>query len=140
MSQVTQDTLLEMKEKCEKVQNLLEEESKRDPETEPYKSKYAAREILSSMKSGLANIKDSISSSDPQFEQIEAMYGAVLLLLGTVALETEELATGEEHLMNCLEMLETKAIHSKNILIVLKALNQLGLLWSQRSDNEKSYG
>ncbi|XP_046663562.1 KIF-binding protein [Homalodisca vitripennis] len=140
MTEVSEDLLIELREKCEKVQNLLEEESKRDPETEPYKSKYAAREILSDMKSCLTNLKDSVRSSDPLFEEIEAMYGSVLLLLGIVALETEELATGEEHLMNCLACMEDQSMHPKKVLIVLRALNQLGLLWSQRSDGTKSHG
>uniref|UniRef100_A0A1B6MDG1 KIF-binding protein n=1 Tax=Graphocephala atropunctata TaxID=36148 RepID=A0A1B6MDG1_9HEMI len=140
MTEVSEDILIELREKCEKVQNLLEGESKRDPETEPYKSVYAAREILSDMKSCLANLKDSIRSSDPLHDQIEAMYGGVLLLLGTLALDTEELATGEEHLMNCLSCLEDQAMQPKKVLVVLKALNQLGLLWSQRSDGNKSHG
>lgn len=139
MSQVTEDVLTEIKEKCEKVHNLLEEESKHDSESQPYKSKYAARELLYEMKSTLSSIKDSIRLNDPLFDDITAIYGAVLLLLGTVSIDTEEFATGEEHLMNCLRSIELKAIHPKNILTVLKVLNQLGLLWSQRSDNQKSF-
>lgn len=140
MSKVTEDIIIELKEKCEKVQKLLEEESKHDPECDPYKSKYAAREILCDMKLCLANITDSIPSSDPMFDKTEAMFGAVLLLLGTIALDTEELATGEEHLMNCLNRIEDKAMRPMFVLIVLKAMNQLGLLWSQRADGNKSHG
>lgn len=140
MSQVSQDVIIELREKCEKVQNLLEEESKRDPEDNPYKSKYAAREVLNDMKSRLSNIKDSIPSNDPSFELIENMYGAVMLLLGTISIDTEELATGEEQLMNCLNKLEDRALNPQSIVIVIKALNQLGLLWSQRGDPNKSHG
>lgn len=139
MSGVSEDIFVDLREKGEKVQKLIEEECKFDPDTEPYKSKYAARNILNDMKSCLTNLKDSIPSSDPQFLHVEAMHGAVLLLLGTVALDTEELATGEEHLMNCLNNLEDNSLNPKKVLIVLKALNQLGLLWSQRADADKSH-
>lgn len=139
MSAVSEDILIDLREKGEKVQKLLEEESKFDPDTEPYKSKYAARKILSDMKSCLTNLKDSIRSSDHQFLHVEAMHGAVLLLLGSVALDTEELATGEEHLMNCLNNLEDKSMSPNTVLVVLKALNQLGLLWSERGDGDKSH-
>lgn len=139
MSGVSEDIFIDLRERGEKVQKLLEEESKFDPDTEPYKSKYAAQKILCDMKSCLTNLKDSIRSSDPQFLRVEAMHGAVLLLLGSVALDTEELATGEEHLMNCLNNLEDKTMSPNTVLVVLKALNQLGLLWSQRADAEKSH-
>lgn len=139
MSAVSEDVFIDLREKGEKVQKLLEEESKLDPDTEPYKSKYAARKILCDMKSCLSNLKDSIRSSDPRFLHVEAMHGAVLLLLGSVALDTEELATGEEHLMNCLNNLEDKTMSPYTVLVVLKALNQLGLLWSERAEADKSH-
>lgn len=137
-SSVDQETLTDLAEKFEKVETLLEE-SRRDPETEPYKSKYAAIRILKEMKSKLVSLLDDLRSSDPLYERIKAMLGAVWLSLGTISIDTEELSSGDEFLSCCLKLLEENSLKSLNILIVLSVLNQLGILWSNRSDNEKSH-
>ncbi|XP_075225325.1 KIF-binding protein [Lycorma delicatula] len=138
-SSVDQDTLIDLAEKYEKVETLLEE-SRRDPETEPYKSKYAAMKILKEMKSKLVGLLDDIRSSDVLYERLKAMLGAVWLSMGTVSVDTEELSSGEEYLSNCLKSLEENSLKPCNILIVLSSLNQLGILWSNRGENEKSHG
>lgn len=122
-----------------KIQKLLDEESKRDPENEPYRSKYAANEVLNEMKLNLTNLLNSCQSDNPSHDQYESMLGAVLLTLGTIAMETEELTAGEQYLNNCLQMLEDKAMSNKNIIIYLNTLNQVGYLWSQRGDSIKSH-
>lgn len=126
-------------EKFLKIQKLLDEESKKDPENEPYRSKYAANEVLNEMKLNLTNLLDSYQSDDPLHDQCESMLGAVFLTLGTIAMETEELTAGEQYLNYCLQLLEDKAMRNKNIIIYLSTLNQLGYLWSQRGDSTKSH-
>ena len=44
------ETQVSIHEKFEKAMHLLEVESAKDPEDEPYKSKYAARELLNDVK------------------------------------------------------------------------------------------
>ena len=44
------ETQASIQEKFQKAMHLLEEESPKDPEDEPYKSKYAARELLNDVK------------------------------------------------------------------------------------------
>lgn len=44
------DLAASVKEKFERALHLVEVESARDPEAEPYKSKYAARELLNDVK------------------------------------------------------------------------------------------
>lgn len=130
--------MIDLGEKYEKVETLLEE-SRRDPETEPYKSKYSAMKILKEMKSKLVSLLDDIRSSDTLYEHLKAMLGAVWLTMGTISVDTEELSSGEEYLSSCLKSLEENSLKPCNILIILSALNQLGILWSNRGDNEKSH-
>lgn len=130
---------LEQQEKYEKVKKLLEEESRHDPETEPYKSKYAARALLIEMKSTLLSVLDKINNTDSNYEHVEAMLCAVLLMIGTVSVETEELSTGDENFNLALERINRISLKPKAILVTLATLNQLGLLWSQRGDSKKSH-
>lgn len=53
---ISKEALVDLQEKYEKVKKLIEEDSKLDPESEPYLSKYAARTILISMNANLENL------------------------------------------------------------------------------------
>lgn len=53
---ISKEALVDLQEKYEKVKKLIEEDSKLDPETEPFLSKYAARTILISMNANLENL------------------------------------------------------------------------------------
>lgn len=130
----------DLEEKYEKVRKLLEEDSKRDPETDPYRSKYLARAVLKDMKCVLDKILDDVSPDCQDYVRYKAMLGAVNLNLGTIALDTEEYSTGEEHLTNCVDGLSEYSVKPECIIVVLTALNQLGILWSQRDDAKTSQG
>lgn len=127
------EVLVDLQEKYDKVRKLLDEDSKRDPADEPYRSKYAASAILTDMKSILVKLLEGSS-----YLKYRAMLGVVSLNLGLVSIDTEELSTGEEQLMNCVDSLYDNAFKPEVILILMTALNQLGILWSERGDPEKS--
>ncbi|RZF39552.1 hypothetical protein LSTR_LSTR001073 [Laodelphax striatellus] len=135
---VSQDFFIDLREKYDKVETLLRE-ANQDPQSEPYKSKYAALEILLEVKSKLVSVLDDLRSSDSSYDELTAMLGAVWVSLGTISVDTEEWSTGEEQLTNCLKLLEDNAMQPNKILIVLGAFNQLGILWSNRGDYEKSH-
>jgi hypothetical protein len=141
---VSNDELVTLQEQYEKVKKLLDEESKTDPPTEPYRSKYKARSILNEMKSTLSNtLEDSnptepIDSHDEPKIKVVAMLGTVLLNLGMTSYETEEISTSEEQLNNCVALLMPYARFPTCIITLMKALNQLGIIWSERDDSTKS--
>ena len=135
---VPKEVLVDLQEKYDKVRKLLDEDSKRDPATEPYRSKYAASGILNDMKSILVRILDDVSSDDIHYLKYKAMFGVVSLNLGLISIDTEELSTGEEQLTNCVENLSEDSLKPEVILILVTALNQLGILWSERADPEKA--
>lgn len=145
------ELLCGLRDKYERVRNLLEE-SKKDSEDDPYRSKYAAREILNDIKSSLVKLLDDIggigdgeNSGDhlelPGVFHLRALLGVIWLNLGTIAVETEETSTGEEQLMQCLKCIpEEKWLEPKSILVILSTLQQLGILWAQRDNAEKAQG
>lgn len=129
----------ELKNTYSKVRKLLDQDSKNDSEIEPYKSKYAAMELLTNMKNLLINlIKDNKEDDD---EEINSMLAVVHLNQGIVAVETDELKSGQEHLDECVYSLlksdKNRLKNIDNVLIVISALNQLGILWSKREDEAK---
>lgn len=135
---VIQETCVDLSEKYEKVCLLLEE-SKSDPETEPYRSKYVAQKILGEMKTIITNTLDVIDENNSMYIKMKAMLGAVLANLGSICIDTEELAAGEEHLTNCVNTLSSDPLKPEYIIILLTALNDLGILWSQRDQAKRSH-
>lgn len=53
---ITKESFVDLQEKYNKVIKLIEEDSKLDPETEPYLSKYSGRQILIGMKASIENL------------------------------------------------------------------------------------
>ena len=131
---------------CEKFTtalNLTEVESHKDPENDPFRSKYKAREILREIYSALKNVEateeaESESSGERGEEQVvdgekdgQCFYGdspagwraaklaAVEYFLGVNHIETEELSAGQEHLMNCMKLLDKWRTSSMNVSLVI---------------------
>ncbi|XP_006630631.2 KIF-binding protein [Lepisosteus oculatus] len=152
-------------EKYSRVVTLSEVESRKDPETDPFRSKYKARELLKEIICTLRNQyigEDDGESDQPQKDQIlegsdsegcgsgcvggspaalrAAKLGVIEHLLGVNHVETEELSAGEEHLMNCLKLLDKYSMSRENISINIQTRNQLGILWAGRDETEKAQG
>lgn len=53
---ITKESFVDLQEKYNKFIKLVEEDSKLDPETEPYLSKYSGRQILIGMKASIENL------------------------------------------------------------------------------------
>lgn len=88
------ETLVDLQEKYEKVRKLIDEDSKHDPETEPYISKYAARRILTQMKSILTKQLDETVPNTQDHHHLTSLLCIVWLNLGLISIETDELSTG----------------------------------------------
>lgn len=126
-----------LKENYSKVRKLLDEDCKHDPDEEPYSSKYAARDILYTMRNTISGLMESEGDPDRKLEYT-AMLSSVLLNIGIIAIDTEELAEGEKYLIQCLETLKDSDRSPKIVIIALTSLNQLGILWSHREDAVQS--
>ncbi|XP_014679687.1 PREDICTED: KIF1-binding protein homolog [Priapulus caudatus] len=116
-------------ENLEKARHLEEEESLRDPPEEPYKSKYAARALLIVVKANLVSfVNDTVQ------DQVRFAAAGIEAALGINFVSTEEASAGEEHITNCLKMLDGREADRRACLTALKALNQLGILWADRGE------
>lgn len=61
---IPKEILSDYKEVYEKAFKLVNEESKNDPSTEPFKSHYAARDLLVQMKENLKNDLVSLQAAE----------------------------------------------------------------------------
>ncbi|XP_034247264.1 KIF-binding protein [Thrips palmi] len=126
--------LMEIQEKYEKVEELL---CQKDPETEPYRSKYAAAEVLSQIKTDVITLIDSFHDSNAS-EILSGMLAAVWLGLGVISYETETLSASAEELKNVLDITKEKPLHPRFVILRINALNHLGVLYSMLEQPEKS--
>ncbi|XP_053612535.1 KIF-binding protein-like [Plodia interpunctella] len=126
----------DFKENYGKVRKLLDEDSKNDPENEPYLSKYKAKNILTSMRDSLKNVMNTESNLDQI--KLLAMQGAVLLNVGIIDMETEDFASSEKGLMEAEELLAEHASKPEIVTTLINVYNNLGILWSNRDEPEKA--
>ncbi|KAJ8248266.1 hypothetical protein GJAV_G00240170 [Gymnothorax javanicus] len=155
-------------EKFRRAQNLSEIQSQKDPENDPFRSKYKARELLKeiygdlkSFDTGENDIEDNDQSEgEEKSESAEitgednsigyagdspaglrtARLGVIEYYLGVNHVETEELSAGEEHLMNCIKLLDKCRVSQENISVCIQARNQMGILWAGRDETGKAQG
>ncbi|KAM4703311.1 KIF-binding protein [Rhinophrynus dorsalis] len=141
-------------EACETYQravNLCEIESKTDPETEPYRSKYRARELLREVRTllglreqdeeaeegqGEAGVQSAGSDSQEEAEErlLVARLAVIEFRLGVNHTETEEMSAGEEHLVKSGRILERFRLTEEGVSVYIQAQNNLGILWADRGE------
>lgn len=63
---INKEAFVDLQEKYQKVIKLLLEDSKSDPENEPFLSKYSARQILIGMKANIENLLRNQSAEGPE--------------------------------------------------------------------------
>ena len=71
-------------EKYKEARRLSEEEAQEDPETDPFKSKYVARNLLSELKTKLESFQDDDSPS----EKLKILMSALDYQIGQNYIET----------------------------------------------------
>ncbi|KAF1392973.1 hypothetical protein PFLUV_G00033580 [Perca fluviatilis] len=170
MASASSDEWRTVCDKFTNAQNLTVVESRNDPENDPFRSKYKARELLReihcSLKSfeageGEAESGEEIGDQRPIEPPVDgqredgfgqgfsgdspaglraAKLGAVEYYLGVNHVDTEELSAGQEHLMNCMKQLERCRVSSENVSLFIHVRNQLGILWAGRDETETAQG
>ncbi|XP_016412415.1 KIF1-binding protein homolog [Sinocyclocheilus rhinocerous] len=154
---------------CEKfrlAQELSEIESRKDPENNPFRSKYKARDLLKEIHCSLKKNHieeeegEADNEADGESRQMAdgepgnecgktcigdspaglraARLAVVHYYLGVNHIETEELSAGEQHLMNCMKLIDKCTTTRENVSLFIQARNQLGILWAGRDEIEKA--
>lgn len=140
----------EWKAVCEKFrlsQELSDVESKKDPENNPFRSKYKARDLLKEIHCSLIKIEtgeegevhneaDCESVMDEGLENAAAgkacvgdspagLRSARLAVLeyhlGVNHIETEELSAGEQHLMTCMKLIDKCTTTRQNVSLFIQS-------------------
>eukprot|EP00058_Branchiostoma_floridae_P012335 XP_002597823.1 hypothetical protein BRAFLDRAFT_130184 [Branchiostoma floridae] len=105
------------------ARRLSEEESRQDPETEPYKSKYKARELLLQLAEALQGFQDE-SQAEENIE-LTLQLAELWFHLGVNFSETEEVPTGEQYFSRCAELMQGHKMDQRCVNTCLNCLNQV---------------
>ncbi len=131
MAAFEQFVVTEGEEKYQEALHLSTEFSATDPETEPYKSKYKAREILSELK------LSAEKHEDQNDERWKFLMCTLDYLLGVNYVDTDELSAGQDHLCKVTEALDSYKLDQRVCNLLQCVYNQLGILWTGRRQNQK---
>jgi hypothetical protein len=121
----------------QKAKHLTDFESKNDPENEPYKSLYEARQSWAELKAKLEEYLNE-GGDEKNVQAIRLRLAALNFQIGMNFADTEETSSGEEHLRKCISMLEGRETEEDSCNVVQNALNQLGILWAGRRQPQKA--
>lgn len=122
--------------KFDEAVHLTDVESNSDPEDEPFKSKYKAREIWKQLEDDLKERERALEDSERN--DALGMHAALSYMLGCNYVEAEEVGTGEERLVLSLQAIESEKRKPRYCGLAVQVLNMLGVLWSGREDYEKA--
>ena len=117
---------------------LSKEDSKNDPETDPYRSKYAAREILKNIKNKLDSFGLNVDES--QDLKLKSLQSVISYEIGLNYIETDELSTGEQYIQSIKQQFEEYKLKPEFCTVMIKCLQQLGMIWNKRGEFDKSLG
>ena len=116
------------------VVRLTTVESGKDPPEEPFRSLYSARELLTSLTNKLEACPDPLK----MHVDFKVLSSCLQLELGVNYINAEEPGRGEAQLESCLRQLDGLAEKVKTACVSVQALNQLGVLWGNRGEQQKA--
>ena len=123
-----------LSEDFKEVVRLTKMESRNDPPEEPFRSLYSARKLLLAL---LAKM-DACTEPVNEHEDFSVLRSSVQLELALNHTNSEEFSKGGDLLEACLTRLEGLPSKVKTASISIQALNQLGVLWGNRDEQQKA--
>jgi len=138
---IPKEILSDYKELYEKANRLVEEESRSDPATDPFRSHYKARDVLIDLKGQLDDQLVSVQASEEDGGQDDHCYRSLLAFvcrdLGRIYIYTEEPAEGEKLLNRCLELVTPLKQLSEGIIPFIGAINELSIVLASKEEYKK---
>ncbi|ALC40057.1 CG14043 [Drosophila busckii] len=138
MSSLPKEVLSDYKELYEKANKLVEDESRSDPPTDPFRSHYKAREVLAGLKKQLEDQLINVQAGDADGSDDElhckAMLAFICRDMGRIYVYTEELHDGEQMLKRCLELMLPHKLRGECIIAFLGAVNEMSLVLGSRQE------
>ncbi|XP_050077395.1 KIF-binding protein [Anopheles maculipalpis] len=130
---ITKENLSDIREEYEKAHRYIDEESKNDPPTEPFRSHYIARDVLNS---ALRKVKILSEALDPESEvatTVRCLQASILKDIAKITIFVEE-PRGEVLLQEALELIEKDYDKEPAINVRIEILNQLGIMACNQSN------
>ncbi|XP_062533453.1 KIF-binding protein-like [Armigeres subalbatus] len=135
---ITKESLSDIREDFEKAHKKIDEDSKNDPPTEPFRSHYAARDILQNVLRKLKNLRESLDQGSDAELTVRCILANVLKDVGRISIFTEELSNGELALKEALELVHEDKESASGVNAAIEVFNQLGILYCNRGNFEDS--
>ena len=120
------------------AERLTSEESPRDPPEEPYRSLYAARELLTALQSKLQSCPVEEGGGGGGGEDATVLSAGLQLQLALNYMGTEEPTRGVELLEACSQGVEGLRSKVKTASLCVEAYNQLGIAWGNWGEQQKA--
>uniref|UniRef100_A0A182SPS0 KIF-binding protein n=1 Tax=Anopheles maculatus TaxID=74869 RepID=A0A182SPS0_9DIPT len=130
---ISKENLSDIREEYEKAHRYIDEESKNDPPTEPFRSHYIARDILNS---ALRKVKTLSEALDPESEvatTVRVIHANILKDIAKITIFVEE-PRGDVLLKEALELIEQDQEKEPAINVRIEILNQLGIMACNQSN------
>lgn len=139
---IPKEVIGDYKELFEKANKLVEQDSRLDPATDPYRSHYKARDVLFELKKQLEDQLVSLQASEADGGDEEIYYksllGYVYRDLGRIHIYTEESSEGEKLLKHCLEIVTPHKERPDGIIPFVGAINELSIVFGTRQEYKQA--
>lgn len=140
---ISKELLTTFKEKYEKSEKLIAEESKSDPPAEPFRSHYAARDILTEIAQNAKNLLETLATeldadNGADIQRLKYILAHITVDLGKIANFTEEVTSAERQLNQSIDLISGHELDDSSICAYLSALNEIGVIWMNRGETDKS--
>ncbi|XP_017858705.1 PREDICTED: protein KBP homolog [Drosophila arizonae] len=139
---IPKEVLSDYKELFEKSSQLVEQDSRTDPPTDPYRSHYKARDVLLDLKKQLDEQLISIQAAEEEGGEDELCYKSMLGFtcrdLGRIYIYVEEVSEGEQLLNRCLELMEPHKHTPQGIIPYVGAVNELSIVLASRQEYKQA--
>lgn len=136
---IAKEKLSDFKEKYDKAQKNINENSKLDPPTEPFRSHYAALDILMRLQTSVSDFKKNMCISEIEDRIIAtSILAFVTSDIGSIHMFTENFPESEKYLKASIDLLHKDKLRPEYIIPYVHACNELGILWSKREQLEQA--
>ncbi|XP_053694977.1 KIF-binding protein [Sabethes cyaneus] len=135
---ITKEFLSDIREEFEKAHKKIDEDSKNDPPTEPFRSHYAARDILQSVQRKLKDLFLKLHVDSDGELIVRCILANVLKDIGKISIFTEELTNAELALKEAAVLLDSDFEKPQAVNAKIELLNQLAILYWNRGNFEES--
>lgn len=129
----SKEILSDIKEKFERAYHLIDDESKSDPPSDPFRSHYAALRILEDL---VKSLRETIETNDNFLFKV--FLGFACRDLGRIYVFTEEIITGEKFLKECLYLVDPLKLKKESIIAYIGASNEMGIVECNRGNHKEA--